>query len=169
MKERIVEIKVQKEAFNLEKRFALNECTELRSSIAERNLRTQHLQSRYDIIITALGNNETDGKPITTTFLKIQNAQEKYELQEQGDKLDATIRRTEQEIRSMENTLRIVNACNDKYKVSLDPSDNDDAENLEKTQLDKEMSNAFEQLTLNKNRLEKIEEEFQVNLFIEFK
>lgn len=47
-------------------------------------------------------------------------AQEKYELQEKGDELDAKIKKSEKEILAMENTLRVINATNDCYKRNLD-------------------------------------------------
>lgn len=46
-------------------------------------------------------------------------AQEKHELQEKGDQLDAKIKKAEKEIISMENTLKLINASNDCYKHSL--------------------------------------------------
>jgi len=48
-----------------------------------------------------------------------QNAQEKYELQQEGDELDARIRKTEKEIQAMENTLKLINATNENYKRNL--------------------------------------------------
>lgn len=54
-----------------------------------------------------------------------QSAQEKYELQQQGDELDAKIRRTEKEIQAMENTLKVINSTNEKYKKSLSAVDED--------------------------------------------
>lgn len=52
-----------------------------------------------------------------------QSAQEKYELQQQGDELDAKIRTAEKEIQAMENTLKVINAANDKYKKNLSAVD----------------------------------------------
>ena len=48
-----------------------------------------------------------------------QSAQEKYELQQEGDELDARIRKTEKEIQAMENTLKLINATNENYKRNL--------------------------------------------------
>lgn len=163
MKERMTEIKVQKEALNIEKRLALNECSELKSTIVDKNTQIQHLQLRYNNVITTLGNNEYDGEPMTTTFIKIKNAQEKYSLQQQGDKLDETIRKTEQEIRSMENTLRIVNACNDKYKNTLQPTTNNNETDInEEKKINQDMLIAMENLKIQKNKFEIIENELQL-------
>jgi len=56
------------------------------------------------------------GETVTVTQLKIQAAQERYELQQMGDKLDSKIRTTEREITAMENTLKAVLVANTSYK-----------------------------------------------------
>ncbi|XP_012288305.1 coiled-coil domain-containing protein 39 [Orussus abietinus] len=143
MQERRAEIKAQKESLNIRKRMSSNECSELRLVISERNARICQLQARYDLNIAAMGNTE-DGTPLTVTYLKIQCAQERYLLQEQGDKLDETIRKTEREIQSMENTLRIVNACNENYKANMGAMDEVDPEQEERAKLDLKLLEAIE-------------------------
>lgn len=75
MQERSVEIKIQKESANLQKRVMLGECAEVRTMIAERRNRVQTLQARYDIHIACLGTNPEDGTPLTSAYLVIQSAQ----------------------------------------------------------------------------------------------
>lgn len=48
-----------------------------------------------------------------------QAAQEKEELQREGDKLDAQIRKAEKEIRALENTLKVMNGRNEQYRKSF--------------------------------------------------
>lgn len=50
-------------------------------------------------------------------------AQERHELQEIGDDLDSKIKKAEDEIPAMENTLRVISAANDCYKRNLDSID----------------------------------------------
>ena len=52
-------------------------------------------------------------------FCYIQAAQEKEELQRQGDDLDAKIRKAEKEIRALENTLKLMNNRNETYRKSF--------------------------------------------------
>jgi len=160
LKERTAEIVAQKEALVVQKRVAGSECSELRVAIGERKGRIRQLQARYDSGIANLGAT-ADGLPMTTAYMKIQSAQERYLLYERGDKLDETIRRTEQEIRSMENTLRVVNVCNDKYKDSVSTVDEDGPECMEQKTLDKQMYNARQKLCQRQEQLQKLFDELQ--------
>ncbi|XP_054016691.1 coiled-coil domain-containing protein 39-like isoform X3 [Hylaeus anthracinus] len=145
IRERKAEISVQKDSLVVQKRVAANECSELRNAISERKIRIKQLQTRYENGAAILGTKE-DGTPINTTHLKIQNAQERYLLQEQGDKLDETIRKAEHEIQAMENTLRVINVCNDKYKTTLTEDEQDKDKVEEHRKLDRELQNARQSL-----------------------
>ncbi|XP_078038523.1 coiled-coil domain-containing protein 39-like [Augochlora pura] len=167
VKERKAEIAVQKETLIIQKRIANGECSEVKNAIAERNIRIKQLQARYENGIAMLGTNP-DGAPINTTQLKIQNAQERYLLQEQGDKLDETITKTELEIQAMENTLRVINVCNDKYKLAtLSTNEKIKPEQEEQRKLDEELQ-SVEQTLKQKNcelkclteNLQKIQDEY---------
>ncbi|KAF3424983.1 hypothetical protein E2986_08613 [Frieseomelitta varia] len=160
MRERKAEIIVQKESLIVQKRIADSECSELKSAIAERNIRIKQLQARYGNCIALLGTNP-DGTPIGTTHMKIQCAQERYLLQEQGDKLDETIRKTEDEIQAMENTLRVINVCNDKYKVTLTADDQNKLEIEEYRKLDEELQHAEQNLKQKKEELQCLTENMQ--------
>lgn len=52
-------------------------------------------------------------------FYVIKAAQDKEELQREGDELDAKIRKAEKEIRALENTLRLMNSRNETYRKSF--------------------------------------------------
>ncbi|XP_051168042.1 coiled-coil domain-containing protein 39 [Leptopilina boulardi] len=154
MQERMAEIKAQRESLSIQKRVALNESSELRTIISERKNRIQQLRAKYDNNNALIGINPKDGQPLTSTYLQIQNAQEKYLLQEHGDELDRTIRKSECEIESMENTLRVVKTCNDKYKSSLDHVDENGPEKMEQKKLEEEIYNIIEKKKQIRNNLE---------------
>ncbi|KYM77208.1 Coiled-coil domain-containing protein 39 [Atta colombica] len=115
---------------------------------------------RYDSSVATIGTT-VDGAPMSTAYLKIQSAQERYILREQGDKLDETIRRTEQEIRSMENTLRVVNVCNDKYRDSMSTVNQDGPEWTEQNRLDEQMHNARQKLLQKQTQLQRLFDKLQ--------
>lgn len=52
----------------------------------------------------------------TQAYYVIKAAQEKEELQREGDELDAKIKKAEKELRALENTLELVNSNNESYK-----------------------------------------------------
>ena len=52
-------------------------------------------------------------------YYVIKAAQDKEELQREGDALDADIRKAEKEIRALENTLRLMNSRNETYRKSF--------------------------------------------------
>ncbi|XP_043669099.1 coiled-coil domain-containing protein 39 isoform X1 [Vespula pensylvanica] len=160
LKEREEEIAVQKEALVVQKRVASGECSQLHNAISERKNRIKQLQARYDNGVAVFGSS-TDGTPITTTYLKIQNAQERYLLQEQGDKLDETIRKTEYEIESMENTLRIVNACNDKFKSNLSIVNETGLDQEEQKKLNEQLYKERDNLKKGQMRVQHLTEDFQ--------
>ena len=162
MQERMAEIKAQKEALAIQKRVALNECSEVRNMISERKTRIQQLKSRYDMCNALVRIYSDDGTPLSSTYLKIQSAQEKYLLQEQGDELDRAIRKSEQEIESIENTLRIVNTCNDKYKSSLAIVDENGPEKAEQKKLEEEMYNVLERRRQIKAQFQEKQEDLKV-------
>jgi predicted amino acid-binding ACT domain protein len=54
------------------------------------------------------------------TFSFVQYAQEKKELQETGDELEAKINMAEKEIQAMENTLRLLNASNTNFRNNME-------------------------------------------------
>ncbi|XP_018375243.1 PREDICTED: coiled-coil domain-containing protein 39-like, partial [Trachymyrmex cornetzi] len=159
-KERAAEITAQIEAFAIQKRVAGNECSELRTTITDRKSRIRQLQVRYDSSVATIGTT-MDGAPMSTAYLKIQSVQERYMLREQGDKLDETIRRTEQEIRSMENTLRVVNVCNDKYRDSISTVGQDGSEWTEQNRLDEQMHNARQKLLQKQTQLQRLFDKLQ--------
>ncbi|XP_014212580.1 coiled-coil domain-containing protein 39-like [Copidosoma floridanum] len=155
MQERMSEIKAQKEGLVLRRRLAQADCAELRGQVVERKARVQQLQARYGIIVACLGTNPEDGTPLDTTYLKIQSAQERYVLQEHGDQLDRAIRKAEHEIRSMENTLKLVNACNAKYKDNLSLVEDGAPEVAEQARLDEETTRVLETMGQKRRALDR--------------
>lgn len=72
------------------------------------------------------------------------------------------IRKAEAEIRSMENTLRLVNACNNKYKSSLSLVDDAGPEKAEQRKLDDELFNILDQHRQRKQKLETEKDDCEV-------
>ncbi|VDP69557.1 unnamed protein product [Echinostoma caproni] len=71
-------------------------------------------------------------------------AQEKEELQQRGDALDVETRRAEQEVIALENTLAVMNGCNQVYRMSHAKL----PEDSEELRLDKELREEHQVLTI---------------------
>jgi chromosome segregation ATPase len=136
--ERIIEIETNKDIL-LAKRRNLNEDRgRLKCDIVERRIRLEQFKKKYDIILTSLGKDE-DGQPLSVTYFKIKNAQEKFLLQQEGDELDTKIKKAEKEILAMENTLKVVNLTNAAFKQSLGAVEDEGKEMHEMKMLENQM------------------------------
>ncbi|KAG8232032.1 hypothetical protein J437_LFUL012056 [Ladona fulva] len=88
-------------------------------------------------------------------FLQI--AQDKQELQEEGDRLEKEIHLAEKEIRSMEAALRIIAGTNDAYKNNLIAFDEGAPERVEKDVLEKKLHSELD--VRRKKNLELLEQQ----------
>merc|ERR1719229_747429 len=90
----------------------------------------------------------------------IKAAQEKEELQRQGDELDDKIRKAEKEIRSLENTLGHLVSRNQRYKENFQKANEQSQADVEEKQMLEEQARAAnEVLFRNKKRLAQLERE----------
>lgn len=120
MKEKQITIQNSLEVLKVRKRNLEEEMHRLKCDIVNRKLRIEQFQKKYYLTVMSFTKDE-EGNPLSTTQLKIKNAQEKYMLVSEGDELDSKIRKTESEILAMENTVKVINMTNVNYKKSLAP------------------------------------------------
>uniref|UniRef100_A0A2K5EFQ8 Coiled-coil domain-containing protein 39 n=1 Tax=Aotus nancymaae TaxID=37293 RepID=A0A2K5EFQ8_AOTNA len=118
MEERTEEIKVHKTMLASQIRYVDQERGNISTEFHERLSKIDKLKNRYEILTVAmlLPEGEEDK---TQAYYVIKAAQEKEELQREGDCLDAKINKAEKEIYALENTLQVLNSCNNNYKQSL--------------------------------------------------
>ncbi|KAK3929103.1 Coiled-coil domain-containing protein 39 [Frankliniella fusca] len=160
MKERQLEISLH-QAMMATKRKTLNEERgQLQTALNQLNTRRGQLQNRHDIITSVIGKDEF-GDFISPAMLKLKVAQEKVLLQQEGDVLDAKIKKAEKEIVAMENTLKVVNTSNDTYRKSLTMIDKEGPEGEELKILEQEYYNAMVELRNQRERKSQIESEIQ--------
>ena len=92
----------------------------------ERSQKLQRLSNKYDIMVGRVRSNEEGeegdakgGDAKSQTYYMIKAAQEREELQREGDTLDSNIRKAEKEVRALEVTLAKVNLNNTSYRGSF--------------------------------------------------
>lgn len=125
--ERLLDIKSQTDMLMLNKKYLMEERSQLKADIAERNMKIDALKKRYECAMDLLGKNE-DGTFVTATQIKIENAQEKYMLLKEGNDLNERVLKAEADIKVMENTLRLMNISNEQYKRSFEKVEDNSAE-----------------------------------------
>lgn len=135
VQERQTEISIQKELLHSKKRAISDDIGRLRGDMQLRKIKTEQLKKRLDCVLESLGRSET-GEALSVTYFRVKNAQEKYALQQEGDRLDKEIKKLEKEIVALENTLCVVNNTNKVYKKSLDVIDDNGEELQQHKQLE---------------------------------
>lgn len=141
MKERLSDIKLQRDVLFMKRKHLLDERTILRADIGERSMKIHALRKRWENVVDLLGKNE-DGSIITATQIKIKTAQEKYILLKEGNDLNDKVLTAERDIKAMENTLRMMNYSNDGYKKTFQPVEEKSPEMIELQNLERIYSQA---------------------------
>uniref|UniRef100_A0A336LP20 Coiled-coil domain-containing protein 39 n=1 Tax=Culicoides sonorensis TaxID=179676 RepID=A0A336LP20_CULSO len=159
--ERLLDIKAQTEMLMLNRKYLVEERSQLKADIAERNMKIDALKKRYECAMDLLGKNE-DGSLVTATQIKIENAQEKYILLKEGNDLNEKVLKAESDIKVMENTLRLMNLSNDQYKKSFEKVEDNSAELKNLNDLQNEYCKLLNQLknlrTSLTNKMHKLDE-----------
>lgn len=172
MDERFDEIKVHKTLLTSQLRSVNEALATVTSDLSERNTRISQLNKKHDIVMFSMKGAEGEEEH-SQAYLIVKAAQEREELQAKGDQLDAKIRRSEKEVRALENTLQLMNGRNEQYRQTVrraggEGDDMDEKERLEgqlRTALDKykhkrrELRSHQEELTALTQTLNEISEE----------
>ncbi|XP_024083675.1 coiled-coil domain-containing protein 39 isoform X2 [Cimex lectularius] len=160
MQERNCEIKSQKDEMLMKKKGLLDERSVLKKNIEQVNLRIKQIQKRFEITMDLLGKDDC-GERQSVSYFKIKLAQEKHQLQEMGDDLEAKINKTEKEIQAMENTLRVVSLTNENYKTNLETVDLDGPEMQEYYNLEAKCHEVNQQCKANTSDMNNIKVEIK--------
>lgn len=115
MTDRLIDVKSQVNMLTVKRKCLWDERAQMKMDVADRLLKIDQLKKRYELSMDLLGKND-DGTVKTTVQIKIQMAQEKYLLLNQGNELNGKIVKAESEIKCMENTLKLMNFSNDEYR-----------------------------------------------------
>ena len=118
IKDRMIEIKSQMDLLNLKRKHSTEELSTLRADIGERKKHIEAVKSRFELTSKLLGVNE-DGTLITATQLRVETAQEKQMLLDEGNELNERVLKAEKEIEALQNTLALLNNCNDAYRKQM--------------------------------------------------
>ena len=156
MKERMKEISVHDQMLSAQIKNSEEERQQIAAELGERKAKIDKLQKRFEIISVTMAPPEGEEEH-SQAYYVIKAAQEREDLQRRGDELDAQIRKSEKELRALENTIRLVNDRNDRYKRSMSKVQENSDEVAEKEALEAQLSGAMEKLRIKRHRLNEVE------------
>ena len=158
MEERQQEIKVHSDVLKAQLKAAEEERHATARELSDKLLKVDRLGNKYDIICGKLGD-EGDGDEHTQAYYVIKAAQEREELQRQGDELDQQIQKAEREIRALEKTLQHLFSKNAGYKRSFQPVDENTPQYEQKVLLEEQHRAALSKYRTHRLEQSELEEE----------
>ncbi|XP_043926116.1 coiled-coil domain-containing protein 39 [Protopterus annectens] len=160
MRERTEEIKIHKEMLQSQVRMADQDRQSISGELHERVSKIDKLRKRFEILMVAMAPPEGEEEK-SQAYYVIKAAQEKEELQRTGDDLDAKIRKAEKEIRALENTLQVINACNSSYRKSFIKVTETSEEYEEKLKLEEQKRAVEEKYRFKRKQIRELQDDFR--------
>uniref|UniRef100_A0A8I5NL35 Coiled-coil domain-containing protein 39 n=1 Tax=Papio anubis TaxID=9555 RepID=A0A8I5NL35_PAPAN len=160
MEERTEEIKVHKTMLASQIRYIDQERENISTEFHERLSKIEKLKNRYEILTVVMLPPEGEEEK-TQAYYVIKAAQEKEELQREGDCLDAKINKAEKEIYALENTLQVLNSCNNNYKQSFKKVTPSSDEYELKIQLEEQKRAVDEKYRYKQRQIRELQEDIQ--------
>ncbi|XP_075411722.1 coiled-coil domain-containing protein 39 [Tenrec ecaudatus] len=160
MEERTEEIKVHKTMLTTQIRYVDQERQNISAEFHDRLSKIDKLKNRYEILTVVMLPPEGEEEK-TQAYYVIKAAQEKEELQREGDSLDAKINKAEKEIYALENTLQVLHSCNRNYKQSLKKVMPSSDEYELKIQLEEQKRAADEKYRHKQRQIRELQEDIQ--------
>ncbi|XP_069328985.1 coiled-coil domain-containing protein 39 [Eulemur rufifrons] len=160
MEERTEEIKVHKTMLTSQIRYVDQERQNISTEFHDRLSKIDKLKNRYEILTVVMLPPEGEEEK-TQAYYVIKAAQEKEELQREGDSLDAKINKAEKEIYALENTLQVLNSCNNNYKQSFKKVTPSSEEYDLKIQLEEQKRTADEKYRYKQRQIRELQEDIQ--------
>lgn len=158
MNQRRHEINIHKDMLKAQIKSAEVERQTVSSELHERISKIDKLRKRYEILMISMAPPEGEEERSQAYFV-IKAAQEKEELQREGDELDAKIRKAEKEIRALENTLRLMNGRNETYRKSFNKVDEMSEEFDEKQRLEDQMRAVMDKYKYKRRQIRELQED----------
>ncbi|XP_074819614.1 coiled-coil domain-containing protein 39 isoform X2 [Natator depressus] len=160
MEERTEEIKVHKAMIESQIRFVEQERQSVSAEFQDRLSKIEKLRCRYEILTIVMMPPEGEEEK-TQTYYVIKAAQEKEDLQREGDDLDAKIRKAEKEVTALQNTMHVLNNCNSNYRNSFKTVTETSEEYKEKLQLEEEKRAADEKYRYKRRQIKELQDDLQ--------
>jgi len=161
MDERQQEIKVHSDVLRAQYKAAEDERHNVHKELTARLTKVDRLTNKYEIICGRMGaaDGDQNTEEHSQAYYVIKAAQEREELQRQGDELDQQIQKAEREVRALEKTLAHLFAKNAGYKQSFQPVDSKTPQYEQKVLLEEQHRAALSKYRSHRLQHSELEEE----------
>jgi len=160
MKERQKEVDLHKEVQKAEGKQAEEARHNLAMDLKERQIKVDKLKRKFETIAGNLKSTD-DTEERSQAYYIIQAAQEREELQKEGDQLNTDIRTAEKEIRMLTRTLQHLNQRNQSYRESFHKADMSGSDAKLKADLEEQHRSVADSLYKKKSYLREIVTDFE--------
>ncbi|XP_048397519.1 coiled-coil domain-containing protein 39 isoform X2 [Stegostoma tigrinum] len=166
MKERTEEIKIHMDVLQVQIKHIEQEQQGISAELHERLSKIDKMKKRYELLMVTMKPAEGEEER-SQAYYVIKAAQEKEELQSQGDELDAKISKGEKELRALENTLQLLNNQNATYQKSFNKITETSDEFENKLKLEEQKRAIDEKYRYKRRQIRELQEDIQcmVNTF----
>eukprot|EP00741_Cyanophora_paradoxa_P020955 tig00021319_g20230.t1 len=137
MEQREKEVRILLDQLKMELRLAEDERHRCQMELNEKSMRVDKLEKKYEIMLSRIPQEEGEGER-TQAYYVIKAAQEREELQREGDELDGKIRKLEREVKALQSTLDKLVVANTDYRTSFQRAGTSDESFTEKQQLEEQ-------------------------------
>ncbi|XP_060690429.1 coiled-coil domain-containing protein 39 [Hemiscyllium ocellatum] len=160
MKERTEEIKIHMDVLQVQIKHIEQEQQGISAELHERLSKIDKMKKRYELLMVTMKPAEGEEER-SQAYYVIKAAQEKEELQSQGDELDAKISKSEKELRALENTLQLLNNQNATYQKSFNRVSETSEEFENKLKLEEQKRAIHDKYRYKRRQIRELQEDIQ--------
>ena len=163
MREREREVELHSEVQKAEVKGAEEARHGLARDLKERQIKVEKLQKKYETIAGKLHKQDElpNGEEHSQAYYIIAAAQEREELQREGDELNREIRQCETEVAALNNTQAMLNGRNQLYRAGLQKPDPEGSDAALKVSLEEQQRAAVDKLYKHRAYLREITSDFE--------
>ena len=162
IKEREREINVHKDLLIAERKSAEEEKHNCAIELTQKLTRAKNLKLKYESLINKTSKNEDGGEEkYSQAYYVIKTAQEKEELQRQGDEMAGKIAKCKKDLSSLKKTLEALQTRNDKLKKALILKQKGEVDNEKVKQLEGKVEKENKSMWEKKKELDNLNVNYQ--------